>query len=50
LRERLFPVPLEVDIETGKGKKKVVTKETVELPDYSGDEGKWPDYWKKEAT
>jgi hypothetical protein len=50
LRERLFPVPLEVKTETGEGMGKVVAKETVELPDYSGEQGKWPEYRRKEAT
>jgi hypothetical protein len=43
LREKLYPVPLEVSIETGEGKMKVVRKEEVKLPDFSGDEGKWPE-------
>jgi hypothetical protein len=49
LRDRLYPVPLEVKTETDEGKGKVVVKEMIELPDYSGEEGKWPEYWRKEA-
>jgi hypothetical protein len=45
----LYPVPLEVKTETDEGKGKVVVKEMIELPDYSGEEGKWPEYWRKEA-
>jgi hypothetical protein len=39
----------EKDEKTEEEKNVLVEEKEPDLPDYRGDERKWPDYWKKEA-